>query len=146
MSTVKLFSVSNMVLNYLSVAFVTTKVLKLSRKGTPLEKVEYRSYTNKKLCIMSCLREHLARRDKHVGLNTDQLIILLKKPFKGTSIDAMRSWFKDISTLNNIDFSPHSCRTSSTSKAKNMEVNIGDTLKRGFGKIKNTFSYFMIKS
>ena len=147
MSTVKLFSVSNMVLNYLSVAFVTTEVLKLSRKGTPLDKVEYRSYTNKKLCIMSSLRKHLARRDKHVGLNTDQLIILLKKPFKGTSIDAMRSWVKDISTLNNIiDFSPHSCRTSSTSKVKNMEVNIGDTVKQGFGKIKKTFSYSMIKS
>ena len=40
MNTVKLFSVSNMVLNYLSVAFVTTEVLKLSRKGTPLDKVE----------------------------------------------------------------------------------------------------------
>ena len=39
-STAKLFSVSNMVLNYLSVAFVTTEVLKLSRKGTPLDKVE----------------------------------------------------------------------------------------------------------
>ena len=129
-STAKLFSVSNMVLNYLSVAFVTTEVLKLSRKGTPLDKNEYRSYTNKNLCIMSCLREHLARRDKHVGLNTDQFIILLKKPFKGTTIDTMRSWVKDISTLNNIiDFSPHSCQTSSTSKAKNMEVNIGDTLK-----------------
>ena len=96
---------------------------------------------------MSCLREHLARRDKHVGLNTDQLIILLKKPFKGTTIDTMRSWVKDISTLNNIvDFSPHSCQTSSTSKAKNMEVNISNTLKQYFGKIKKTFSYFMIKS
>ena len=39
---------------------------------------------------------------EHVGLNTDQCIITLKKPFKGTSIDTMRRWVKDIFTLNNI--------------------------------------------
>ena len=65
---------------------------------------------DKKLCIISFLKEYLARRDKHVGLNTDQLIITLKKPFKGASIDTMRIWVKDIFTLNNnVDFSPHSC-------------------------------------
>ena len=39
--TIKLFSVSNMVSNDLSVTFTTTKVLKYSRKGKPLEKFEY---------------------------------------------------------------------------------------------------------
>ena len=90
---------------------------------------------------MSCLREYLARRDKQVGLNTDQLIILLKKPFNGAPIDTMSSWVKDIFTLNNIvDFSPHSCWAASTSIAESME------LKRGFGKIKKKNSYFMVKS
>ena len=78
-STVKLFSVPNMLLNSLSAIFIPTKILRHSRKGKPLDKCEYRSYTNKKLYIISCLREYLTRRDKHVGLNTDQLIIILKK-------------------------------------------------------------------
>ena len=60
-STVKLFSVSNMVLNDLSVTFIPTEVLKHSRKGKPQDKFEYRSYTDKKLCIISCLREYLTR-------------------------------------------------------------------------------------
>ena len=47
-STVKLFSVSNMVLNDLSVTFIPTEVLKHSRKGKPLDKFEYRLYTDKK--------------------------------------------------------------------------------------------------
>ena len=47
-------------------------------------------------------------QDKCVGLKTDQLIIMLKNPFKGASIGTMKRWFKDILTLNNIvDFSPH---------------------------------------
>ena len=70
-STAKLFTVSNMVLNDLSVTFIPTEVLKHSRKGKPLDKFEYRSYTDKKLCIISCLREYLTRRDEYVGLNTD---------------------------------------------------------------------------
>ena len=147
-STAKLFSVSNIVLNYLSVTFIPTEVLIHSRKGKPLDKFEYRLYTDKKLCIISCLsREYLTRRDKHVGLNTDQLIITLKKPFKGASIHIMRRWVKDIFILNNIvDFSPHSCRAASTSKAKNMEVNIDTTLNEVVGKIRKTFSSIMIKS
>ena len=110
-----------MVLNDLSVTFIPTEVLKHSRK--PLDKFECRSYTDKKLCIISYLSEYLTRQDKHVGLNTDQLIITCKKPFKGASIDTMRRWVSDIFILNNIaDFSPNSCQAASTSKAKNMEV------------------------
>ena len=65
-STVKLFSVSNMVLNDLSVTLIPTEVLKHSRIDKPLGKFEYISYTDKKLCIISCLREYLTRPDKHV--------------------------------------------------------------------------------
>ena len=53
--TVKIFSVSNMVLNDLSVTFISTVVLKHYRKGKPMDKFECRSYTDKKLCILSCL-------------------------------------------------------------------------------------------
>ena len=115
-------------------------------RGKSLDKFEYISYTDKKLCIISCLRGYLTRRDKHVGLNTDQLIITLEKPFKGASIDTMRRWVKDIFILNNIvDFSPHSCRAASTSKAKNMEVNIDEILKRGCWKNRKSFFIYYDK-
>ena len=120
-----------------------SQVLKHSRKGKPLDKFEYRSYTDKKLCIISCLREYLTVRDKHVGFNTDQLIIILKKPFKGASIDTMRRWVKDIFILNNIvNFSPDSCRETSKSKAKNMMRYSNEVV----GNIGKTFSSIMIKS
>ena len=89
-STVKLFSVFNMVLNNLSVTFIPTEVLKHSAEGKSLYKFEYRSYADKKLRIISCLREYLTRRDELVRLNMNQLIITLKKPFKGAAIDTMR--------------------------------------------------------
>ena len=131
-----------MALNNLSVTFIPTEVLKRSTKGKPLYKFEYRSYADKKLRVISCLREYLTRRDKLVGLN-----MRLKKPFKGAAIDTMRRWVKDIFILNNIvDFSPHSCQAASTTNAKNMEVNIDEILKRGCWKNRKTFSSVMIKS
>ena len=51
-----------MVLNDLSATFIPAEVLKHSSKGKALDKFEYRSYTDKKLCIISCLREYLSRR------------------------------------------------------------------------------------
>ena len=143
-STVKLFGLSNMVLNDLPVTFIPTEVLKHSGKSKPPDKFKYRSYTDKKLCIISCLREYLTRQDKHVELNVNQLIITLKKPFQGASVDTMRRWVKDIFIINNVvDFSPHSCRAASASKSKNMEVNIDETLKRSCWKNrKNFFIYY----
>ena len=75
----------------------------------------------------------------------DQFIVTLKKPFKGTLIDTKRRCLvKDIFTLNNIaGFPPHSCWAASTSKAKNMEVKIDETLKQGCSKnLKNLFIYY----
>ena len=45
-SAVKLYSMPNMVLNDLSVTFIATEVLTHSRKGKPLDKLKYRSYTD----------------------------------------------------------------------------------------------------
>ena len=74
----------------------------------------------------------------------DQFIVTPKKPFKATLIDTKRRWVKDIFTLNNIaGFSPHSCCAASTSKTKNMEVKIDETLKQGCSKnLKNLFIYY----
>ena len=105
LSTINLFCINNMVLNYLLVTFIPTEVLKHFRKSKPLDKFEYRTYENKTLCDIAFFR-----CNKHEGLTTDQLIIFHRKPFKGASIDTMQRWIKDIFIVNNIVnyFSPHS--------------------------------------
>ena len=82
--TIKLLSI-HMVLNDLSVTFIPTEVLKHSRKGKPLDKFEYKT-----LCLTVCLKEYISRRNKHERLITLQLIITLRKPFKGAPIDILR--------------------------------------------------------
>ena len=119
----KLSSINNTVLNDLSVTFIPTEVLKHSTKGKPLDKCEYRAYEDENLCVIACLKEYICRRNKHERLTTDQLIITLRKPFKGASIDTMRRWIKDIFiAIDIVNFSPHSCQAASSSKAKREEA------------------------
>ena len=84
-------------------------------------------------------------RNKIEGLTTDQLIITHRKPFKGASIDKMRRWIKDIFIVNNnVNFPPHSCRVSS-SKAKQIDVNIAEIIRRGCWKNRENFFKFYDK-
>ena len=76
----------------------------------------------------------------------DQLIITLKKPFKGASIGTTKRWVKYIFILNNIiDFSRHSFWAASTSKAKNMEFNIDEILNRDCWKNQKRFFIYYDK-
>ena len=82
--------------------FIPTEVHKHSRKGKPLDKVEYRAHEDKTLYVIACLKEYISRRNKHKRWIIDQLIITFRKPFKGASIDATRRCMKDIFKVNNI--------------------------------------------
>ena len=133
-----------MVLNNLSVTFIPTAVLKHSKKDKPLGKFEYRAYEDKTLCVMACLKEYIYRLNKHEMLATDHLIIIYRKIFKGASIDTMRRCIKDVFIVNDIaNVSPYSCRVASSSKAKRIDVNIDEIIRRGCWKNrKNFFKYY----
>ena len=123
--------------------FILTEVLKHSRKGKPIDKFEYRAYKDKTLCVIACPKEYISRKNKYERLTTGQLIITLRKPFKGVFIDTKRRWIKDIFIVNNIvNSSPHSCGAASSSRAKRIYVNIDEIIRRGCWKNwKNFFKY-----
>lgn len=54
----------------------------------------------------------------------------------------MRRWVEDIFTLNYIDFSPHSCRTASASKAKTWRSTLTYMLKQGCWENKKKYKYY----
>lgn len=95
-STIKLFSVNNLILNNLSATFMLTEVLKHLSKDNPLDKFEYKVYNNNRLRVIACLKEYISRRDKYMNLPLDQLIITLWKPFKGAFINIMRRRRKEV--------------------------------------------------
>ena len=87
--------------------------------------------TRIRLYVIACLKEYISRRNKLERLTTDQLIITRRKPFERASIDTIRRWIKDIFIVNDIvNVSPHSCRTPSSSKAKRIDVNIDEIIRK----------------
>ena len=118
-------------LNDMLVTFIPWTVLNHYRQGKTLEKFEYRPYIDYRLCIISCLREYISSRNTLEGLTSDQLIATLKISFKGTSTSPMRRWKKNIFTFDNIgDIFPHSCWAASTSKAKSIDVNVDEIIRK----------------
>ena len=97
--------------------------------------------TNKKLCVVDCLKEYLKRRSTKVQTDTKALFITNDKPFRAAAIDSMRRWVKDLFIETSIlkKYTPPTCRSAATSKASQLNVDIAETLKQGCWKNAKTF-------
>ena len=60
------------------------------------------------------------------------LFITYRKPYHAASIDTRQIWIKEILAETNLikNFTPHSCRSASTTKAFNMSLDILDVLRK----------------
>ena len=143
MNTIKAFHTDKMILTDMSVTFTPAYVLKHSKAGNKLDTFVYRAYHDKYLCVISCLREYLHRRKKKKGLNETQLFLTYGAPTRPASIDTMRRWVKELfKDCNIFEFSPHSCRSASTSKAAKINIDIEKILKVACWKTEQNFLKF----
>lgn len=140
-NTIQHFSVDRMIISDFSVTFSPAKVLKHSKKGKTLDTFHYRAYNKEKiLCVVEVCEEYLKRRSLKVDSSTSPLLISLSKPYKGISANTIRRWIKDLFTECKIfDFSAHSCRSASTSKAKELGVEVERIMKKACWKNSKTF-------
>ena len=115
--TLLTFRIDKMVINNISVSFVSIQPLKHSRNRSKLDTFEYRAYDKPDLCVFACVREYLNRRSNRTYHK--QLIITYGKPYKPASPDFIRRCVKELFTDAKLcDFTPRSCRAVSTNKAR----------------------------
>ena len=78
-----------------------------------------RAYRNKKFCVVDCFEEYLEHRSTKVQTDTKALFITYGQLFRAATIDSMRRWAKDIFIETSIlkEYTPHTCRSATTSKA-----------------------------
>ena len=81
-----------------------------------------------------------SKRDK-VDKLQKRLFITYRKPYHTASIDTLRRWIKETFAQTNLteNFSPHSCRSTSTTKAFNMCLDIKDILRKACWSNAKTF-------
>ena len=79
-------------------------------------------------------------------MTTHELIITLRKLFKEPSIDIPRRWIKYIFIHNNIvNFPPHRFQVAASSKAKHIDINIDEVIRRSFRISKKKFFKYYVK-
>ena len=123
------FHIDKMIINNISVSFVTTQSPKHCRKGSKLETFEYRTYEKPDLCFVAYLKNYLSRRNNRT--DHKQLIITYGKSYKPASIDSIRRWVKELFTESRIDnFIPHSCHAASASKAMAINISIEHIIRK----------------
>ena len=127
------FTVDRTIFSSNTVTFLPEHVLKHSRPGKKLYTFEYRAYSDRKLCILGCLKEYLRRRKKTVSNAERKLFITIKEPFHAASTDFMRRQLRQVfSEAKLIEKSlPHGCRSPSTTEGLDMNLDISDILKIG---------------
>ena len=85
LSTIFMFTGDNETLNDMLVTFLPNKGPKLSRKGRPKGKFQYKSGKNKS-CAITCLKEYILLWNVAAELEYLQLIITTKESYRRSSI------------------------------------------------------------
>ena len=120
-----------------------TVPLKHTRPGKRLDCIEYDAFPeNRKLCIVDCMKDYVLQRSAKVDETVTSFIITHGKPHRSASDNTISRWTREILTLAGVDtnvFTPHSCRSASTSKAKAVGISRSDIMKKAGWSRDSTF-------
>ena len=141
------FKITNMYLAYKECTFVFDDVLKHSRPSFKEKPLVFRAFLqNPKLCPVSTLIQHL---DIRLSRSSDTTIVLtMVRSYKGPSSDTIGRWIKNTMQKAGIStglFSPHSCRSATTSKADTSGTSITTILQSANWSRTSTFKKLCLK-
>lgn len=146
--TIHALDVSHMTLTDENCIFYIQKLLKTSRPGKHLGRLEFRNFDeDKKLCIVTVLKEYVHRTKLTRG-NYTQLLLSYCKPFKPVCTDTIARWLKKVlenAGINITKYGAHSTRAAVTSAAKVANVSVKTIMDAAGWANAGTFSKFYDK-
>ena len=129
------FSIDHMDLQDGICIFYPTRLLKHSRPSFPGNPITYRHFPeDSQLCVISCLREYLSRREQLAPPHIKQLLITHRKPHHAAHRDTVARWLKHILRDAGIDttrFTAHTFRAASSSHLKEQGISTSQILQHG---------------
>ena len=135
-------SVGYIVFKENKVILLPNKTMKHAKANRPLEPLYP---DNEKLCIVKCLQSYIGIRNTLVMWDIRDLIISYGKPHKPVLSETISRWIKDELSkagVNTSVFKVHSCRSASSSKARDAGISIPEIFKKGGWKSVHTFKTF----
>jgi integrase len=147
--TLHLLDVRFMKKSMFGFTFSLQEVIKQSRPGKAPPVIELRAYPrDRRLCIVTVLKEYLERRRVKVKKDTYKLFVTYRKPHEGVSRDTLSRWIKCMMFRAGIDttvFKAHSTRAAAASKAKAADIPVSDIMETAGWSNSSTFGKFYDK-
>lgn len=144
-----LLTIKDMEKKYNSFVLYFSGLLKQSRPGWSQDCIELFAYPiDRRICVYFVLKEYL-KRSAQYRKGCDNLFISYVKPHQPVSRDTISRWIKTVmlrSGINVKQFSPHSVRSASVSKASFYSVPIENILKVAGWSNEQTFAKFYKKT
>ena len=104
--------------------------LKHTKPGHYQRPFQLPRYSDKKLCVVSCLEEYMKRTAALRSKNTDKLLLCYAQPHGPASKDSVSRWLRDVLHEAGIEgFSSHSFRGASSSAMLESGVSLENILK-----------------
>ncbi|ODM93878.1 Tyrosine recombinase XerC [Orchesella cincta] len=122
--------VDNIVINN-DVQIIISDRLKTTKPGRITELL-FSQYPTKKLCVKNTLEEYLKRTKIHRTSDRKQLLLSFRNPHNQITSQTLAKWLKrvlEMASINTNEFSAHSFRHASTSKALRSGVPIDSIFK-----------------
>ena len=117
------------------VVFHIDELLKQTRPTHPPKPIIFRAFvTAPQLCPVATFHSYSSARATIVGDKYDRFFICHRKPNGPATVDTLARWVKQVMTAAGVDtdiFCPHSCRSASSSKARNTGVPLQKVLAAG---------------
>ena len=133
--TINFLDIQHMHFDDKSVTIHIEKLVKQSKPGRHISKLEFAAYTpDDKLCVFNCAKEYI-KHTEHIQDKVTLLFVSYVKPFGAVSKETIRRWIKTVISkagINTDVFKPHSMRAASTSAASNVGVKL-ETIMRADG-------------
>ena len=131
--------------------FTFDKLTKRWRKGKPPLSVEFFGFPkNPKLCVVTAIKDYLQVTKRWRPENgPKQLLLSTIEPHQEVKKSTVAGWVKSmlrLAGINTSQFTAHSTRSASTSKANLKGLSLEDILKRGKWSSKSTWQKHYHKS
>ena len=140
---------NNVVIETDKMILLPNQLQKQTKPGNSISPIVYCRYPyNGKLCVVQCMEEYIKRRSTLVDEHVAPLFITVGKPHRPATSNTIARWIKQELANAGIDtniYKAHSCRSASSSKAKEKGIPISEILKRGGWTRDSTFRRFYDK-
>ena len=145
-STLYNFRIDEMQLRMNEILFNVTALLKHDRVSRKKEPIIFHAYPHdEKLCPVTLIKQYMLVRDALVPSTEKAFFVTHGKPYHAATKDTLARWVKNTMSLSGVDiavFRPHSCRSASSSTAKNSGVQLHTILHSGQWATESTFYKF----